>query len=157
MEPVVPDGEQTERRLAQILRRDSANVGVGAQMDRLTVMLTRSCELRCTYCFIALGEESHGEDHRGVSRDGVPVGDIAPATLDATIDLLMRSPRPRLGLQLFGGEPTRRWDLLGGAIERAIAHPDRRGRQLELLLTTNGLGLDALLRDAKPLATLRAP
>jgi hypothetical protein len=158
MTPVVPDAAQTERRLSQILQRDSANVGVGASMDRLTVMLTRSCELRCSYCFVAVTDEGHGRDQAGTSKSGVPIGDMAPATLTAAIDLLMRSPRPRLALQLFGGEPTRRWDLLSSAITHAIEHPERRGRSLELLLTTNGLGLDGLVAEqAGRLARLRVP
>ena len=33
MTPVVPDAAQIERRLSQILQRDSANVGVGARTD----------------------------------------------------------------------------------------------------------------------------
>lgn len=158
MTPVVPDAAQTERRLSQILQRDSANVGVGASMDRLTVMLTRSCELRCSYCFVAVTDEAHGRDQVGTTKSGVPLGDIAPATLNAAIDLLMRSPRPRLALQLFGGEPTRRWDLLSRGITYAIEHPARAGRSLELLLTTNGVGLNGLVEgQAGRLAHLRAP
>ncbi len=140
--PLRPDAEQIDRRLRQILKRDSANVGVDAQMDRLTVMLTRSCELRCSYCFVAVREDAYGRDSDGAKLAGIPTGDIGHERLGAAIDLLMRSPRPRLGLQLFGGEPTRRWDLLAAGIERARCHPERRGRSLELLVTTNGLGLD---------------
>lgn len=158
MTPVVPDATQTQRRLSQILQRDSANVGVGATMDRLTVMLTRSCELRCSYCFVAVTDEGHGQAQTGTSKSGAPLGDIAPATLNAAIDLLMRSARPRLALQLFGGEPTRRWDLLSAGIRYAIEHPARAGRPLELLLTTNGVGLDGLVEgQAGRLAHLRAP
>lgn len=141
MTPLVPDAEQIDRRLRQILRRDSRNVGVSADMDRLTVMLTRSCELRCSYCFVAVNEEAHGSDaHESPAQ--VPVGDLGDARVDATVELLMSSPRPRLALQLFGGEPTRRWDSLERAIRTAVEHPRRRGRALELLVTTNGLGFD---------------
>ena len=157
MTPVVPDAAQIERRLSQILQRDSANVGVGASMDRLTVMLTRSCELRCSYCFVAVTDDAHGQD-AGPVETGIPRGDIAPATLNAAIDLLMRSSRPRLALQLFGGEPTRRWDVLSAGVTYAIEHPARAGRPLELLLTTNGVGLNGLVEgQAGRLAHLRAP
>ena len=157
MTPVVPDAAQIERRLSQILQRDSANVGVGASMDRLTVMLTRSCELRCSYCFVAVTDDAHGQD-AGPVETGIPRGDIAPATLNAAIDLLMRSSRPRLALQLFGGEPTRRWDVLSAGVTYAIEHPARAGRPLELLLTTNGVGLNGLVEgQAGRLAYLRAP
>jgi hypothetical protein len=54
----------------------------------------------------------------------------------------MRSERPRIELQVFGGEPTRRWDLVTAAYGYALRHPALRGRQLDLMLTTNGLHLD---------------
>ena len=125
MTPLFPDAAQVDRRLAQILKRDSANVGVLATMDRLTVMLTRSCELRCTYCFVGVREDGAGTESDGHVVAGLPVGDLGGARLEAAIDLLMGSRRPRLGLQLFGGEPTRRWDLVERAIRYATQHPAR--------------------------------
>lgn len=152
MKPLLPDEAQIETRLAQILRRDSANVGVGTDFDRLTIMLTRSCELRCAYCFVAVREDGYQRDADGTHVDGAPTGDLSPTDLRAAIDLLFASPRPRLGIQLFGGEPTRRADLLRLALSHALSHPERRGRRLEILLTSNGLGLDTEL-----LPMLRTP
>ncbi len=157
MTPLVPDAVQIDRRLSQILARDSANVGALASTDRLTVMLTRSCELRCSYCFVGVSEDGHGRDAEAGGA-GIPTGDLGHARLRLSIDLLMRSARPRLALQLFGGEPTRRWDLLEEAITYSVDHPGRRARSLELLVTTNGIGLDPddAGLDAR-LAVLRRP
>lgn len=147
--PVLPRPEHVTKRMAQILRRGSMNVGGNATMDRLMLMLTRSCELRCSYCMVGLTEEGFGQDHDGHAdptvfaqeRPGTPRGDMSTATLHGAIDLLMRSTKPRLGLQLFGGEPSRRWDALVDVLEYAQGHPQRRGRPVEMLFTTNGVGL----------------
>ena len=139
----LPSAEQVDRRLRQILAADSAQTGDGAQTDRLMMMLTRSCELRCAYCFVALSEMHYGEDHPpGRVTEGVPAGDLSVDTASRALDLLMTSTKPQLSVQLFGGEPTRRWDTLTAILELAQRHPRRAGRALELQLTTNGVGLD---------------
>lgn len=137
-----------ERRLAQILKRGSRNVGEHGTMARLMVMATRSCELRCSYCLIALTEDGHGEPHPGHPDEAwralrPPRGDISLDTMRAAIDLMMTSRKPRLGLQYFGGEPTRCFDTIVASMRHARTHPLREGRPVELLLTTNGMGLDA--------------
>jgi hypothetical protein len=146
----LPTPAQVERRLAQILAADSAQTGGGARTARLMLMLTRSCELRCSYCFVALREDEHGLDHPGAAEpDGaIPRGDMHRETARRAIDRLVTSDKPRLGLQLFGGEPSRRWDVLLDAVAYLTHHPGRRARPLEVLLTTNGLGLDAARLDA---------
>lgn len=143
---MLPEPHHVERRLGQILRAGSRNVGESGEMARLMVMVTRSCELRCAYCFIALTEEGHGELHPGHADEAwrtnqPPRGDISPATMATAIDLMMTSKKPRLGLQYFGGEPTRRFDDVVGSMRYAKNHPLRGVRPVELLLTTNGMGL----------------
>lgn len=140
---IVPTREQVDRRLEQIIRRGSLNVGGNATMDRLMLMMTRSCELRCSYCMVALTEEGAGDDYDGRELPLAPRGDMSFDTLRAAIDLLMRSSKPRLGFQTFGGEPTRRFAHLLELLDYALAHPRRAGRPVEFLLTTNGLGLTA--------------
>ena len=49
---MIPTPAQAERRLHQILRRGSVNLGQGPNVERLMLMLTRSCELRCAYCLV---------------------------------------------------------------------------------------------------------
>jgi molybdenum cofactor biosynthesis enzyme MoaA len=148
LQPVVPKPEQVHRRLEQILKRGSLNVGGNAMMDRLMLMMTRSCDLRCSYCFVDLTEQAWGEDYFGYEGQGgyrheLPLGDMSTETLHRSVDLLMRSSKPQLGIQLFGGEPARRWEALVDMFRYATHHPERRERQLELLFTTNGINLSA--------------
>jgi hypothetical protein len=91
---------------------------------------------------VQLTEEGHGTDAIGPAAEGPPVGDMPLATALAAIDRLVSSPKPRLGLQLFGGEPTRRWDRAMAAVHALRTHPRRNGREVEIQLTTNGLGFD---------------
>ena len=123
----LPLPAEVDARLAAILARGSVNLGAGAGCERLMLMLTRSCELRCVYCMV-----DKTETGPQMSRE----------TARRSIDLLMRSRRPRLELQLFGGEPTRRWEVLEDVVRYAIGHPARDGRRLEIVLTTNGIALD---------------
>lgn len=142
MSDCVPTPEQVDRRLRQMLAADSRQTGDAAHTDRLMLMLTRSCELRCAYCFVGLTEEAYGEDHPGVPTAGVPRGDMSAATARRAVDHLMSSPKPRLALQLFGGEPTRRWERVVQVLEYARSHPHLGGRALAIQLTTNGFGVD---------------
>lgn len=125
---MIPSPEAVDRRLAEILVRGDVNLGAAADTERLMLMLTRSCELRCGYCFVQKTET------------GV---EMSPAVARRAIDLLMSSRRSRLELQLFGGEPTRRWDVLEEVLRYAFGHPGLGRRRLTLVLTTNGVGLDA--------------
>ena len=115
---ILPRPEHVTQRLRQIVRRGSANTGQVAEMDRLMLMITRSCDLRCSYCWVGLTEEAYGVDHpatpeaawQPTDKVGAPLGDVSVDTLRRAIDLLVASPKPQLGLQLFGGEPMRRWN-----------------------------------------------
>ena len=142
----LPTDEQVRRRLSQILAADSAQTGDRATTDRLMLMLTRSCELRCSYCFVALTEENRGHEHPATrdtaSAETPPQGEMSAATARRAVDLLMTSRKPRLSLQFFGGEPTRRWEVLAETLNHARQHPALGRRTLDVQLTTNGLGLD---------------
>lgn len=146
--PILPGPQHVEKRLEQILRRGSLNVGGNATMDRLMLMMTRSCDLRCSYCMVSLTEEAWNDDHPGHAGqgryrpDGIPFGDMSTDTLHRAVDMLMRSVKPQLGIQLFGGEPARRWDALKDALEYAWTHPARKERPIEFLFTTNGVNLN---------------
>lgn len=151
LHPIPLPDAHIERRLQQILRRGSMNVGGNALFDRLMLMMTRSCELRCAYCMVGLTEDHFGVDHPGTADESVfatdppgdPKGDISLHTLKRSIDFLMRSTRPRLGIQFFGGEPSRLWDRLVATLEYAWTHPERGERPMEFLFTTNGVGMTA--------------
>jgi hypothetical protein len=132
---VLPSPEQVDRRLRQMLAADSEQTG--RDRARLMLMLTRSCELRCSYCFVALREDGYHSENTGVAGAGIPHGDMSPDTARRAVDWLLSSGKPRLSLQLFGGEPTRRWDTVLAVVERAT-------EAVDILLTTNGLNLDRL-------------
>jgi hypothetical protein len=142
----LPGDAAIRRRLAQMLAADSRQTGDNATTDRLMLMLTRSCELRCSYCFVSLTEEGRGEAHPATlstaSTDTPPRGEMSETTARRAVDLLMTSTKPNLSLQFFGGEPTRRWDVLAPTLAYARAHPGRGRRTLAVQLTTNGLGFD---------------
>lgn len=124
---MIPTAQEAEARLRATLARGSVNLGARAGTERLMLMLTRSCHLRCSYCFVSKTEG----------------GPVMPAAVAArAIDLLMKSERPRLELQLFGGEPMSEWERLTQVLEHATHHQARRGRKLEIILTTNGVLLD---------------
>ncbi len=129
---MIPTAAEAEERLRSTLARGSVNLGASAGIERLMLMLTRSCHLRCSYCFVSKVE-------------GGPV--MPAATAHRAIDLLMKSERPRLELQLFGGEPSSEWERLTDVLDYATGHSDRRGRKLEIILTTNGVLLEQTRLD----------
>ena len=124
---VMPTAVEGDFRLQQLLSRGSVNLGREVGTERLMLMLTRSCELRCGYCFVSKTETGP---------------EMQPATARRAVDLLMGSTLPRLEVQFFGGEPTRRWEVLAATLDYAMRHPGRDGRSLSFILTSNGLGLD---------------
>ena len=125
---MIPTPEQAAARLRAILERGSVNLGGGADTERLMLMLTRSCELRCGYCLVQKREGAREMSRRDAKR---------------ALDLLMKSRRSKLELQLFGGEPTRSWAVLSWVVRYARLHPALAGRRMEIILTSNGVGLDA--------------
>ena len=70
---MIPTPEQAQRRLQQILRRGSVNLGQGPGTERLMLMLTRSCELRCGYCLVDK-KEGAPELSRLDARRGILLG-----------------------------------------------------------------------------------
>lgn len=124
----LPSPSEVQAQLDHILARGDLNLGARADHERLMLMLTRSCELRCGYCFV-----DKTETGLELSRDLAFRG----------VDLLMRSQRSKLEVQFFGGEPSRRWDTLTDVLEYATEHPQRGGRRLQFTVTTNGVPLDA--------------
>ena len=123
----LPTPAEAKENLRRILARGSVNLGAVSGIERLLLMVTRSCHLRCGYCFVAKSEAGPS---------------LPPPLAHRAIDLLMGSERPKLELQLFGGEPTSRWDLVTDVVTYAEGHPARGGRELHFVLTTNGVSLD---------------
>lgn len=98
-------------------------VSLGAQ--RLVLIPTWQCELRCRYCYI------QKQDGRVMPLETVHKG----------IDLLMSSRRPELILQFFGGEALLEWETLKIAISYAQKRADALNKKIQFVLSTNGWSL----------------
>jgi len=90
----------------------------------LQVMVTRRCQLRCSYCPVVKGE-----------------ADTPAAVLDAAADLLLTGAAPGLRLDFSGGEPLLRTDEVLRVAERFRAGAEERGKAASFYLVTNGFGL----------------
>jgi len=123
---VLPTANETDDHLLSILGRGSVNLGATANTERLMLMMTRSCQLRCGYCWVEKTETG----------PSLPI-----AVAQEAIDWLMHSKRQKLEIQFFGGEPTTQWDTLLTLLNYARTHPNRNGRALEFIVTTNGIGM----------------
>ena len=97
---------------------------------RIAVVPTTACQMRCTYCRVALGREN-----------------APPEVLDRAVDLLLTSRRETLELQFFGGEPLLRRDEVVRTMRRGDEFAGRMGKRLRYTITTNGLLLDASLLE----------
>ncbi len=116
-------------RLARALRERRGRPRASFDPERLILLVTTACQLRCTYCGI---DKDSGES-------------MSEATARRGVELLMASRRPSVQLQFFGGDPLLRFDLIGSAVARAEALKKRPGApaQVRYMLTTNGHALDA--------------
>ena len=93
--------------------------------SRLTLIATRNCQLRCTYCMVKLWDEDSTEHH-----------------LDRAVDLLFSAAGDSVRMQFYGGEPLLRPDLVRRGIARARACEGRTGKRLAIILITNGIAVD---------------
>jgi len=102
---------------------------------RLDLQLTHRCNLRCSYCYAA--------------GPGSARPDLEPALADAAVDLLMErcGEREHLTLELWGGEPFLRPDLIAQVASRARRGAERLGRRLTVGLATNATLLDEAALD----------
>jgi len=108
----------------EVIRMFSRHVKSGSA-DRLVLLLTHSCQLRCKYCSV----------RKFPAR-------ISKETLFRAIDLLMTSRKKELQLQFFGGEPLLEFGLLKNAVEYAKKMSSKHRKKIKFILTTNGILLD---------------
>jgi len=90
----------------------------------LQVMVTRRCQLRCSYCPVVKGEQ-----------------DAPPEILDAAADLLLGGDGPDLRMDFSGGEPLLRTGEVLRVAERFHDQALARGRRPSFYLVTNGFEL----------------
>ena len=97
----------------------------GSGSDRLILLVTHACQLRCAYCRVR---------KYGATMDA--------ETADAGVRWLMSSLRRDVELQFFGGEPLLALPILRRAVALAETSARNAGKSVRFLLTTNGLALD---------------
>ncbi len=106
----------------------------GSGSDRLILLVTHACQLRCAYCRVR---------KYGATMD--------VATAEAGVRWLMSSLRADVELQFFGGEPLLALPIVRRAVALAETTARNAGKSVRFLLTTNGLALDddavSFLRD----------
>ena len=90
--------------------------------QRLVLIPTWQCELRCRYCYIKK------QDGRVMS----------VSTIQKSIDLLMSSRKKHLMLQFFGGEALLEWEHVKLAIEYATQQAKNFYKTIEFVISTNG-------------------
>lgn len=116
------------------------------ETPRLTFLLTRNCQLRCSYCTVKLWDEDGALDDqlRG-------------------LQLLFAGRAPAVRMQFYGGEPLLRPDTVRTLVERARALARETGKELSIVLITNGLAVDASIagfcrrHDVEVLLSLDGP
>ncbi len=101
----------------------------------LQIMVTRRCQLRCSYCPVVKGD-----------------ADAPRAVLDAAADLLLGGAGPELRLDFSGGEPLLRAAEVLRVAERFRSGAEARGKRASFYLVTNGFALTPAL--ARELAAL---
>jgi sulfatase maturation enzyme AslB (radical SAM superfamily) len=110
---------------ANMERVDFTRFKEPSSIRNVALMLTTRCPLSCRYCFLNRGQL-----------------DMPEGVLKKSIDLLFTSLEEKIELQFFGGEPLARFDLIKKAVAYAGMKKKATGKNIEYLLTTNGLLLD---------------
>ena len=102
-----------------------------AAIRHIEVLLTHRCNLRCVYCY-----------SRAPARELPP--DLSPEHAEAAVELLARScgQAPMLRVDLWGGEPLLRPDLIELVAARATEVAARLSRELQICMPTNLTLLD---------------
>ncbi len=112
---------------------------MGVRIRQLEVHLTHRCNLRCRYCYAA--------------EPGARLpGDLTPALADAAVDFLFdHALGKRLRLDLWGGEPLLRLDLIERMAARARRLEQESGCSLRIGVPTN-----VTLLDERAVSVVRA-
>jgi sulfatase maturation enzyme AslB (radical SAM superfamily) len=125
MESGEPDLHRQELPTAR-LAFGGAAMASPTQVNKVDVVLTAGCNLRCSYCY---------QNDKKARR-------MKWETLRASADLVLASGRPEVSLLFVGGEPLLEFDLIRQAVEYVEARR-QPGRRIRYELITNGV----LVRD----------
>ncbi len=99
---------------------------------RVTLHLTRRCNLSCTYCYAdcTAASRAHADD------------DMTLETAQRGVDLALERSEKRAHIVFFGGEPTLCLARIDATAAYARAAARARGKEVSFELTTNGTRLN---------------
>lgn len=97
-------------------------------INRMTIYVTRSCNLKCKYCFVEHKEESLAYE-------------IGKKSIDWLIHRAS-GEMENLSVGFFGGEPLMAFNTLGRLMEYGCQESLNNGKQIRFSMTTNGLLLN---------------
>jgi sulfatase maturation enzyme AslB (radical SAM superfamily) len=92
--------------------------------NRLVLLITHSCQLRCRYCRVRKFKTTMGKK-----------------VLFQSIDLFFSRKSQERTLQFFGGEPLLCFNLIQDAVQYAKKFVNNEAQKVQYLLTTNGIEL----------------
>jgi len=126
------DAPSSSRLLTHIVRELNAQLFPAIQ--KLELMLTYNCNLRCAYCF-----------EKRIRKKGK----MAPATAYKAIDLLFDYSGDNKDLYIthFGGEPSLNFSVLSKATKYAEQQSEIRSKKIHFNITTNGVALSDQMLD----------
>lgn len=103
---------------------------------RMTLHMTRRCNLKCTYCYAECAAGSAPKVDN----------DMTLETAQRAVDLLLARSEQRAHLVFFGGEPVLRLDRIEATMRYGREAAGRAGKRLSFELTTNGtVGTERLI------------
>ena len=121
---ILTKGDKDEiKKLSHLIQKyDTKNLRISGGVNRLVVMLTHSCQLKCKYCSVRKFDS-----------------EMSPEILFKAIDLLFTSNKDNIQLQFFGGEPLLKFDLVKQGVTYAEKKSEQTRKNIEFILTTNGI------------------
>ena len=113
--------------------------------------VSRACNLRCRYCYIAFESDQRSWAQQPVYDCGPPLMDGATARRAVDFLLAASGPAPKVQIIFFGGEPLLNFPLIRTVLEYATERATAAGKAARFSLSTNGVLVDremlALARD----------
>lgn len=97
---------------------------------RVTIVLTKQCNLKCPYCHISKRADRMGKD-----------------ILLKAVDMATETSNPSAEIHFFGGEPLLERELLAEAVKQARYRAKQNRRSVSFLLSTNCLDADIYFID----------
>jgi len=102
------------------------------------IVLTRRCNQNCLYCHASSLPEDSGGNH-----------DMSSITLDSTLDVILQAPAKNLKIEIQGGEPLLRFDLVKQLVLTAKEENEKlpNKKNMEFVVCTNLVALTDEMLD----------